>query len=127
MKEAEIEVAGKTVRIAVAHGLANVEQVLDKIRAAKAAGEEPPYHFVEVMACPGGCVGGGGQPYGATNELRVKRAAGLYAEDQSGLWRCSHHNPYIKQLYDEFLGEPDGPKSQELLHTSYQVLPEYRR
>jgi NADH-quinone oxidoreductase subunit G len=127
VKEAEIEVAGKTVRIAVAHGLANVEQVLDKIRAAKAAGEEPPYHFVEVMACPGGCVGGGGQPYGATNELRVKRAAGLYAEDQSGLWRCSHHNPYIKQLYDEFLGEPDGPKSQELLHTSYQVLPEYRR
>jgi NADH-quinone oxidoreductase subunit G len=127
VKEAEIEVAGKTVRIAVAHGLANVEQVLDKIRAAKAAGEEPPSHFVEVMACPGGCVGGGGQPYGATNELRVKRAAGLYAEDQSGLWRCSHHNPYIKQLYDEFLGEPDGPKSQELLHTSYQVLPEYRR
>ena len=127
VKEAEIEVAGKTVRIAVAHGLANVEQVLDKIRAAKAAGEEPPYHFVEVMACTGGCVGGGGQPYGATNELRIKRAAGLYAEDQSGLWRCSHHNPYIKQLYSEFLGEPDGPKSQELLHTSYQVLPEYRR
>jgi NADH-quinone oxidoreductase subunit G len=127
VKEAEIEVAGKTVRIAVAHGLANVEQVLDKIRAAKAAGEEPPYHFVEVMACTGGCVGGGGQPYGATNELRIKRAAGLYAEDQSGLWRCSHHNPYIKQLYSEFLGEPDGPKSQKLLHTSYQVLPEYRR
>jgi len=127
VKEAEIEVAGKMVRIAVAHGLANVEQVLDKIRAAKAAGEEPPYHFVEVMACTGGCVGGGGQPYGATNELRIKRAAGLYAEDQSGLWRCSHHNPYIKQLYSEFLGEPDGPKSQELLHTSYQVLPEYRR
>jgi NADH-quinone oxidoreductase subunit G len=127
VKEAEIEVAGKTVRIAVAHGLANVEQVLDKIRAAKAAGEETPYHFVEVMACNGGCVGGGGQPYGATNELRTKRAAGLYSDDQSGLWRCSHHNPYIKQLYDEFLGEPASPKSKELLHTSYQVLPEYRR
>ena len=127
VKEAEIDVAGKVVRIAVAHGLANVEQVLDRIRAAKAAGEETPYHFVEVMACTGGCVGGGGQPYGATNELRTKRAAGLYAEDQSGLWRCSHHNPYIKQLYSEFLGEPDGQKSKELLHTSYQVLPEYRR
>ena len=127
VKEAEIEVAGKTVRIAVAHGLANVEQVLDKIRAAKAAGEETPYHFVEVMACTGGCVGGGGQPYGATNELRTKRAAGLYAEDQSGLWRCSHHNPYIQQLYSEFLGKPASQKSEELLHTSYQVLPEYRR
>jgi iron-only hydrogenase group A len=127
VKEAEIEVAGKMVRIAVAHGLANVEQVLDKIRAAKAAGEETPYHFVEVMACNGGCVGGGGQPYGATNELRTKRAAGLYSDDQSGLWRCSHHNPYIKQLYDEFLGEPASQKSKELLHTSYQVLPEYRR
>ena len=127
VKEAEIEVAGKTVRIAVAHGLANVEQVLDKIRAAKAAGEETPYHFVEVMACNGGCVGGGGQPYGATNELRTKRAAGLYSEDQSGLWRCSHHNPYIKQLYEEFLGKPDSQKAKQLLHTSYQVLPEYRR
>ena len=127
VKEAEIEVAGKLVRIAVAHGLANVEQVLDKIRAAKAAGEEPPYHFVEVMACPGGCVGGGGQPYGATNELRIKRAAGLYNEDQSGLWRCSHHNPYIKELYDDFLGEPASHKAEQLLHTGYQVLPEYKR
>ena len=119
--------AGKTVRIAVAHGLANVEQVIDKIRAAKAAGEEPPYHFIEVMACPGGCVGGGGQPYGVTNELRVKRAAGLYSDDQSGLWRCSHHNPYIKQLYDDFLGEPPSHKAEELLHTSYQARPEYKR
>jgi NADH-quinone oxidoreductase subunit G len=127
VKEAEIEVAGKTVRIAVAHGLANVEQVLDKVRAAKAEGKETPYHFVEVMACTGGCVGGGGQPYGATNELRTKRAAGLYSEDQSGLWRCSHHNPYIQQLYSEFLGAPASAKSEELLHTSYQVLPEYKR
>jgi NADH-quinone oxidoreductase subunit G len=127
VKEGSIEVAGKTVRIAVAHGLANVEQVIDKIRTAKAAGEETPYHFVEVMACPGGCVGGGGQPYGATNELRTKRAAGLYNDDQSGLWRCSHHNPYIKQLYEEFLGEPASHKSEELLHTTYQVLPEYKR
>lgn len=127
VKEGAIEIAGKTIRIAVAHGLANVEQVLEKVRTAKAAGEETPYHFVEVMACPGGCVGGGGQPYGATNELRTKRAAGLYSEDQSGIWRCSHHNPYIKQLYDDFLGAPASHKAEELLHTSYQVLPEYKR
>jgi NADH-quinone oxidoreductase subunit G len=127
VKEGKIVVAGKEVRVAVAHGLANVEQVIDKIRAARDAGEEPPYHFVEVMACAGGCVGGGGQPYGATNELRTKRAAGLYQEDQAGLWRCSHHNPYIKELYAEFLGEIGGHKAHELLHTSYQVLPEYKR
>jgi NADH-quinone oxidoreductase subunit G len=127
VKEASIEVAGTTIRIAVAHGLANVEQVLDKIREAKAAGEEPPYHFVEVMACPGGCVGGGGQPYGATNELRIKRAAGLYSEDHGDQLRCSHHNPYIKQLYDEFLGTPASHKAEQLLHTGYQVLPEYKR
>jgi len=79
------------------------------------------------LALLGGCVGGGGQPYGATNELRTKRAAGLYSEDQSGLWRCSHHNPYIKELYSEFLGEPAGHKAHELLHTTYTVLPEYKR
>lgn len=127
VKEGKINVAGKEIRVAVAHGLANVEQVIDKVRAAREAGEEPPYHFIEVMACAGGCVGGGGQPYGATNELRTKRAAGLYQEDQAGLWRCSHHNPYIKQLYAEFLGEIGGHEAHELLHTSYQVLPEYKR
>jgi NADH-quinone oxidoreductase subunit G len=104
-----------------------VEQVINQVRAAKAAGEELPFHFIEVMACPGGCVGGGGQPYGATNELRTQRAKGLYSEDASGLWRCSHRNPYIQQLYSDFLGEPLSHKSEELLHTSYQVLPEYRR
>jgi NADH-quinone oxidoreductase subunit G len=127
VKEGAVEIAGKTIRIAVAHGLANVEQVLDKVRAAKAAGEETPYHFIEVMACPGGCVGGGGQPYGATNELCIQRAAGLYSDDQSGLWRCSHHNPYIKELYDDFLGEPASHKAEQLLHTTYRVLPEYKR
>jgi NADH-quinone oxidoreductase subunit G len=127
VKEGKLTVAGKELRVAVAHGLANVEQVIDKVRAAKEAGEEPPYHFIEVMACAGGCVGGGGQPYGATNELRTKRAAGLYQEDQAGLWRCSHHNPYIKELYASYLGEIGGHKAHELLHTSYQVLPEYKR
>lgn len=127
VKEGKITVAGKEIRVAVAHGLANVEQVIDKVRAAREAGEELPYHFIEVMACAGGCVGGGGQPYGATNELRTKRAAGLYQEDQAGLWRCSHHNPYIKELYADFLGEIGGHEAHELLHTTYQVLPEYKR
>ena len=127
VKEGSIEIAGKTIRIAVAHGLRNVEQVIERVRAAKAAGEETPYHFIEVMACTGGCVAGGGQPYGVTNELRAKRAAGLYEDDRTGLWRNSYQNPYIKQLYDEFLGEPAGHKAHELLHTSYQILPEYKR
>jgi NADH-quinone oxidoreductase subunit G len=127
VKEGRLEVDGKEIRIAVAHGLANVEQVIEKVRAAKQAGEEPPYHFIEVMACAGGCVGGGGQPYGATNELRTKRAAGLYREDKAGEWRCSHHNPYIKELYSSFLGEVGGTKSHHLLHTGYQVRPEYKR
>jgi iron-only hydrogenase group A len=127
IKEAAVDVAGTTVRIAIAHGLSNVEQVVNKVRAAEESGAEMPYHFIEVMACPGGCVAGGGQPYGVTNELRVKRAAGLYKEDQAALWRCSHQNPYIKQLYTEFLGEAGGHKSEEILHTHYVARPEYKR
>jgi NADH-quinone oxidoreductase subunit G len=127
VKEGVLNVGGKEVRIAVAHGLKNVEAVLEKVKAAKAAGQETPYHLVEVMACAGGCVGGGGQPYGVTNELRVKRAAGLYSEDQNTQLRCSHLNPYIQQLYKEYLGEPLGPKSEHLLHTTYRVVPEYQR
>jgi iron-only hydrogenase group A len=127
VKIGSLDIGGKTVRFAVAHGLRNVEQVLEKVREAKAAGEETPFHFIEVMACTGGCVSGGGQPYGVTNELRMKRAAGLYEDDRTGLWRSSHLNPYVKQLYAEFLGEPAGHKAHELLHTSYQVLPEYKR
>jgi len=127
IKEGEITVAGKTVRIAVAHGLGNVEKLLAKAREARAAGQDPPYHFVEVMACPGGCVGGGGQPYGVTDELRTKRAAGLYQEDQAGLWRCSHDNPYVQKLYEEYLGQPLGEKSEQLLHTTYRPRPTYHR
>jgi NADH-quinone oxidoreductase subunit G len=127
VKEGKVTIAGNEVRFAVAHGLGNVETVLDRVRAARDAGTEPPYHFIEVMACPGGCVGGGGQPYGVTDNLRAKRAAGLYQEDQGGLWRCSHDNPYIQELYRDFLGEPLGHKSEQLLHTSYTPRPTYRR
>ncbi len=127
LKETSINIEGTEIKIAVAHGLANVEQVLTLIRKAKKEGNPPPYHFVEVMACPGGCVGGGGQPYGVTDELRIARSKGLYSDDEAQTVRCSHENPYVQQLYKEFLGKPLGEKSQHLLHTKYQKLPVYRR
>jgi NADH-quinone oxidoreductase subunit G len=127
VKEGSTVIAGHEIRFAVAHGLGNVETVLRRVREARDAGTEPPYHFIEVMACPGGCVGGGGQPYGVTDKLRAKRAAGLYQDDQAGLWRCAHENPYVQKLYEDFLGEPLGEKSEQLLHTSYHSRPEYRR
>ena len=127
VKEGTLEVAGLQVRIAVAHGLGNVEYVINKVREAKQKGEAPPWHFIEVMACPGGCVGGGGQPYGVTDELRIARAKGLYQEDQAGMWRCSHDNPYVQKLYDDFLGAPLSEKSHHLLHTHYTPRPLYQR
>jgi NADH-quinone oxidoreductase subunit G len=105
--------------------MGNIAAVLDTIRAARAAGQPSPYQFVEVMACRGGCIAGGGQPYGATDEIRSKRTAGIYSDDQKSQYRCSHQNPFIKQIYDEFLGEPNGHKAHELLHTSYTALPLY--
>jgi len=127
VKEMEVEVAGKTVRIAVAHGCANVEQVMDKIRAARDANAELPYHFVEVMACPGGCVGGGGQSWGVTDEIRKKRAAALTADDRSKDKRCSHQNESVQKIYDDFIGKPLGEKAHELFHTRYKPRPQYRR
>ncbi|TYB30716.1 MAG: 2Fe-2S iron-sulfur cluster binding domain-containing protein [Candidatus Mcinerneyibacterium aminivorans] len=120
VKEGEIEIDGKKIKIAVASGLSNVEKVLQKVYLAKQNGEESPYHFIEVMACRGGCVGGGGQPYGSTNKVREERAKGLYTEDEELKVRESHNNPYIKKLYDEFLGEPLGEKAETLLHTGYK-------
>ncbi|MCL1815525.1 MAG: NADH-dependent [FeFe] hydrogenase, group A6 [Treponema sp.] len=120
VKEAEIDFGnGLKIRIAIAHQMGNIADVLDKIRAARDAGKEPLYHFVEVMACRGGCIAGGGQPYGATDEVRNQRTAGLYTDDEKSQYRCSHHNPFIGQVYKEFLGEPNGHKAHELLHTKY--------
>jgi len=127
VKEGTIPVGSHSVKVAVAHGLSNVEFVIDKVRTAKAKGQEPPYHFIEVMACPGGCVGGGGQPYGVTDELRIKRAQGLYKEDEALTIRYSHENPFVKQLYKEFLGKPLGEKSKKMMHASYKARPEYRK
>lgn len=127
VKETSVTIQGTRVNIAVAHGLANVEYVLNKIREAQQNNEPLPYHFVEVMACPGGCVGGGGQPYGVTDELRAARAAGLYDEDAASEIRCSHDNPFVKQLYAEFLDSPLSDKAHHLLHTKYKPRPEYRK
>jgi len=120
VKEAEVDFQnGTKIRIAVAHQMGNIAAVLDKIRAARDAGKETPYHFVEVMACRGGCIGGGGQPYGCTDEIRQQRTSGLYADDEKSQYRCSHQNPFIGQVYKEFLGEPNSHKAHELLHTKY--------
>jgi NADH-quinone oxidoreductase subunit G len=125
VKETEIEIDGKKLRIAIAHGLGNVEYILNKVRDAKLNNKEMPYHFIEVMACPGGCVGGGGQPYMVTDELRIKRAQALYEDDDQKQVRCSHQNPYIKRLYKEFLGKPLSEKSETLLHVHYKARPVY--
>jgi NADH-quinone oxidoreductase subunit G len=127
VKEGTVMVGGAAVRVAVAHGLANVEQVLDRVRAARKRGEESPYHFIEVMACPGGCIGGGGQPYGVDNERRKLRIAGLYQDDRDSAIRCSHENPEVIRVYDDFLGKPLGPRAHELLHTRYTARPLYKR
>jgi len=127
IKTMVMDIAGKKINIAVAHGLANVEELMEEVRAAKAEGKETPYHFIEVMACEGGCVGGGGQPYGVTNELRKKRAAGLYKEDESLKERSSFESAAVNMVYKEFIGEPNGAQAHKLLHNHYERKPEYKR
>jgi NADP-reducing hydrogenase subunit HndD len=127
VKEARLAIDGKEIRIAVAHWMCNIDTVLERVKTAREKGEQPPYHFIEVMACRGGCVGGGGQPYGATDEIRRKRAAGLYTDDLESKYRCSHQNPLIKQLYAEYLGQPLGERAHKLLHNRYRARPVYSR
>lgn len=127
VKEATIDIKGTEVRVAVAHQMANARKVVEAIHAAEAAGSEPPWHFIEIMACRGGCIGGGGQPHGATDEVRTKRIAGLYNDDEAQTTRFSHENPQIKAIYDEFLGEPLSEKSHAFLHTHYVERKLYQR
>lgn len=126
IKKGTVDFDGTPVRVAVVHGLSHVAEVLDEVRAARAEGKQAPYEFIEVMACRGGCIAGGGQPYGATDVLRTKRAAGLYSDDKQSKVRCSHQNESIKQLYEEFLDKPLSKKSHHLLHTTYQEIPVYK-
>lgn len=119
VKEATIEVAGKKVKIAVISGLANARNVLEKIKK-----KEAYYDFVEVMACPGGCVNGGGMPIHSSYERRTidiikLRAQGLYDSDIKNTYRKSHKNPYIVSLYEEFLKKPNSEVSHKILHTKY--------
>ncbi|MEI7905004.1 MAG: NADH-dependent [FeFe] hydrogenase, group A6 [Candidatus Firestonebacteria bacterium] len=125
IKESEIDINGTKVKIAVAHGLSHVEYVINKVRKAKEAGEPMPYDFIEVMACPGGCVGGGGQPYMVKDELRKLRAAALYQDDSDRLLRCSHKNPYVKRLYSDYIGKPLNEKARQMFHTEYKSMPVY--
>jgi NADP-reducing hydrogenase subunit HndD len=106
---------GVEVRVAVAHGLANARRVVEAVRDGKAA-----YHFIEVMTCPGGCIGGGGQPRSTTDDVRRARIAAIYREDEGKRLRKSHDNPDVRTLYREFLGRPLGERSHHLLHTHYE-------
>lgn len=120
IKRAEVQVGDRTVKAAVAHGLGNARKLLDAVKA----GEES-YDFIEIMACPGGCVTGGGQPIVPAKvqmdiDLKAERAKALYSEDKASAVRKSHENPVIKKLYDEFLEKPGSHKAHELLHTHYQ-------
>lgn len=119
IKEAEIPVGGLKVKVAVAHGLGNARKLLDKISAQLASEGVSEYHIVEIMACPGGCVGGGGQPWGSDMARRARRGETLFAEDRSLPMRRSHENPSIKAIYEKFLGTPNSEKSHQLLHTHY--------
>jgi iron-only hydrogenase group A len=105
---------GVTLNVAVAHGLSNAQRVISAVKSG-----QKQYHFVEVMTCPGGCIGGGGQPRYTNNEVRQARIKAIYSEDESKKLRKSHDNPDILKLYTDFLGQPLGEKSHHLLHTKY--------
>ncbi len=114
IKEAEVDLNGTVVKVAIANGLANARKLMDQVRAG-----ESPYHFIEIMACPGGCIGGGGQPITKANVKRVERIDAIYVEDEACEMRKSHINPEVTAIYEDFLHEPLGHKSHELLHTHY--------
>jgi NADH-quinone oxidoreductase subunit G/[NiFe] hydrogenase diaphorase moiety small subunit len=110
---------GATLKVAIAHGTENARKVIENI---KAGGELASFHFIEFMACPGGCLGGGGQPIPTTPEIREARARALYSEDNSYSVRKSHENPAVLKLYEEFLTEgPCGHLSHELLDHSVSI------
>lgn len=125
IKVATVQAGDLTLRAAVAHGLGNARKLMEKIES----GEEE-FHFVEVMACPGGCVNGGGQPLQLSDvrswtDVRAERAKGLYTEDRGTFIRKSHNNPAVKKLYKEYLGMAGGSRSHQLLHTHYAARGNY--
>lgn len=115
IRHAAIDLNGFSLKVGIAHGLGNARRLLEEIRAGKCE-----YHAIEIMACPGGCIGGGGQPLHHGNGKIIKaRQRAIYDEDRSMPLRKSHENPYIQQLYEEYLGKPLGKKAHLLLHTHY--------
>ncbi len=115
IRSATVDFDGFPVKIGIAHGLSNARKLLDDVKAGKS-----DFHAIEIMACPGGCVGGGGQPqHHGDSSILMKRAQSLYAEDAGKPIRKSHENPSVIKLYEEFLGKPGSHKSHELLHTHY--------
>lgn len=123
IKEAEYQVTGLTLRVCVVSGTANAGKVLDMVRSG-----EKQYDMIEVMACPGGCVNGGGQPIQPApvrnfTDIRALRAKALYDQDEASVLRRSHENPLVQQVYAEFLGEPGSEKAHHILHTSYAPRP----
>ena len=115
INEAEVEIGDRTIKVAIANGLRNAESLLDEVRAG-----ESDYHFIEVMACPHGCVGGGGQPLPINEKHKELRSEGLTNTDENSVVRKSHENPMIKKLYEEFLDEPNSERAHELLHTTFK-------
>ncbi|MDE5562639.1 MAG: [FeFe] hydrogenase, group A [Clostridiales bacterium] len=119
IKEATVTLNGKQINIAVASGLGNARKLMDEIKAGKSK-----YHFIEIMACPGGCVNGGGQPIVDSQTRNIvdvakTRAGVLYKKDKKDVLRKSHENPIVKTLYKEYFGEPNSHKAHEVLHTTY--------
>jgi len=115
VREATIDFDGLPIRIGIAHGLGNARKLLEDVKAGKSN-----FHAIEIMACPGGCIGGGGQPlhHGDSSILKARQMA-LYEEDRNKPIRKSHENPFIVKLYKEFLGKPMSEKAHHLLHTHY--------
>ena len=126
VKKATIDIKGTQVNIAVAHQMGNVEKVLNEVREDIRNGVKPRYDFIEVMACRGGCVGGGGQPCLANDKVRAARTAGLYTDDEKSVIRMSHLNPEVQALYKDYLGEPGSEKAEHLLHTDYRKRELYK-
>ncbi|MBM7615795.1 NADH-dependent [FeFe] hydrogenase, group A6 [Alkaliphilus hydrothermalis] len=115
LREATVDINGQEIRIGIANGLGNARQLLEEVRSG-----ESKYHAIEIMACPGGCIGGGGQPYHYGNdEVVKKRQQAIYEEDRRKTVRKSHHNKEVMKMYEDYMGEPYGEKAHHLLHTSY--------
>ncbi|MDR0649204.1 MAG: iron hydrogenase small subunit, partial [Synergistaceae bacterium] len=115
IKECQVDMGdGVILKVAVAHTLKNARKLVEKVKAGEA-----DYHFIEIMACPGGCLGGGGQPYPIDDTIRQARMDAIYSADAGMKYRKSHENPAIKELYSTWMGEPLGERAHHLLHTHY--------